>query len=110
MTINNTVQGRRRVLFCDFSLETPRTCEGVERGVLGTGEAQWWGRGARKMFKGRVPETTVQKHRHRGSGVGEPEGPRTLATMAGVKGQEAPGEEPGVHVEGRWAPWPDLGI
>lgn len=52
MTINNTVQGRRRVLLCDFSLETPRTCEGVERGVLGTGEAQWSDEGSAEDIQG----------------------------------------------------------
>jgi hypothetical protein len=62
------------------------------------------------MFNGGVLETTVQKIRHRASGVGEPEGPRALATMAGVKGQKTPGGEPEINVEGRCAHWPDLGI
>lgn len=30
--------------------------------------------------------------------------------MAGVKGQEPPGEEPGMNAEGRWAHWPGLGL
>lgn len=35
----------------------------------------------------------------------EPEGPRALATMAGVTGQGAPAEEPGMKVEGCWDHW-----
>lgn len=66
------------------------------------------GCGARKMFKGGGLETTVQKNRHRDSRVGEPEGSRALATTAGIKDQEAPGEEPGINVEGHWDHWPDL--
>lgn len=58
------------------------------------------GGGVRKMFKGGVLETTVQKNRHRDSGVREPEGSRALTAMAGVKGQETPGEEPRINVEG----------
>lgn len=54
-------------------------------------------RGVRKMFKG-----GVQKNRHRASGVGKPEGPRALATLAGVKGQKTPGEVPEINGVGRW--------
>lgn len=68
------------------------------------------GGGTHKMFKGGVLETTVEKNRHRDSGIGEPEGPRALATMTGVKGLEASGEEPGINVEGGWDHWPALGI
>lgn len=47
------------------------------------------------MFKDGVLETTVQKSRHRNSDLGEPEGPRALATMVQVKSQEVPGRSPG---------------
>ena len=86
MTINNTVQGRWRVLLCDFSLGTPKTCKDVERGSLGTGDSV-----GHEMFKGEeVLETTVQKSRPRDSKIRNPRSPRALATMVGVKGQEAP--------------------
>lgn len=42
-----------------------------------------------EMFKADVLETTVQKSRHRDSEI-RGQSPRALATMVGVKGQEAP--------------------